>query len=353
MTRPLAIFAASRLVVLAGMWLGTRLRPELSLADVSSTWDGGWYLLVAEAGYPAAIPDGQSTLVFFPLYPLLVRLAADLPGVTPIAAGLVVGMAAAAAGAVALWFLAREVWDGEVADRVVLLFSFFPGSFVLSMVYADGVMIALAAACLWALVTRRWLTAGVLAALATASRPNAVALVAACAWASAVAIRRDRAWRSLVAPLLAPAGIGAFFAFLWVRTGEATAWFQAERAGWDERVTPFAVVDDVRQLVRDPFVDTNNTVVVVGTIVAVTGLVLLLRTRAPGALVVYGAVVVGLALVSETLGLRPRFVLTAFPVLCGFALHLRGTALTTVVALSAGTLGAFTLVSVTTLLATP
>jgi hypothetical protein len=73
----------------------------------------------------------------------------------------------------------------------------------------------------------------------------------------------------------------------------------------------------------------------------------------PGALVVYGAVVVGLALVSETLGPRPRFVLTAFPVLIGLALHLRGTALTTVVALSAGALGALTLVSVTTLLATP
>ncbi len=353
MLRPLGIFAASRIVVLAAMWLGTQLRPELSMADVTSTWDGGWYLQAAEAGYPDAVPDGGSTIAFFPLYPALVRLVDTISGVGSIAAGLVVATISAFAAAVVLWHLARHLWGDDVADRSLLLFAFFPGSFVLSMVYAEATMLLLAGGCLLALVTRRWLVAGLLAGLATASRPNAIALIGACAWAAGVAIHQRREWRALVAPVLAPVGILGFFAFLWARTGEVTAWFDAQRAGWEERVVPLAVLEDVRQLARDPFLDTNNTVVIVGTILAIVGLVLLVRTEVPGELVVYAAIVLGLALVSETLGPRPRFVLTAFPVLFAVALRLRGAGYATVLAMAACTLGGFTVISVTTLLATP
>lgn len=352
--RPVGIFVASRVVVLVAMWIGTRLEPGLSMAAAASTWDGGWYVLVADAGYPSAVPAaGSSTLAFFPLYPLLVRAFDALPFLTPIGAGLVVCGLTAMAATVVIWVLGRRLLGVEVADRAVALFAFFPGSFVLSMVYAEGVFLLLAAGCLWALVERRWLLAGVLAALGTASRPNAVALVGACAWAALVAVRSRRAWRSLVAPALAPVGIIGFFGYLWARTGEATAWFSAQRAGWEERVVPLAIADDLRQLARDPFADANNTVVVAGALVAVVALVLLLRSGLPGEVVAFAVLLLGLAFVSETLGPRPRFILTAFPVFYAAALHLRGAAFSSVLGMAACTLGAFTVLSVTTLLVTP
>ena len=297
--RPVAVYAASRAVVVVAMWLGTKLFPPLSLAGAASTWDGGWYLLAASGGYPDAVPvEGGSTLAFFPLYPLLVRAVDAVPLLTPIGAGLVVSGLAALGAAVVIWLLGRQLLGADGADRAVALFAFFPGSFVLSMVYAEGVMLLLSAGCLWALVRRRWLVAGVLAALATASRPNAVALVGACGWAAVVAVRSRREWRALVAPALAPVGILAFFGYLWARTGEATAWFAAQRAGWEERVAPLALVDDVRRLAEDPFYDLNNTVVVAGALLALTGLVLLARAGLPGEVVVVAALVLGLALVS-------------------------------------------------------
>src|SRR5207302_760700 len=81
----------------------------------------------------------------------------------------------------------------RTARRATLLFCFFPGSIVFSMVYSEGVMIALAAGCLLALQQRRWLLAGVLGGLATAARPNAVVLVVACGWAAVDAVVR-RGW---------------------------------------------------------------------------------------------------------------------------------------------------------------
>jgi len=49
--------------------------------------------------------------------------------------------------------------------------------------------------------------------------------------AAVYAIRLRREWRSLLAPLLSPVGIVAFFCFLWVRTGNPLAWYVTQREG--------------------------------------------------------------------------------------------------------------------------
>jgi hypothetical protein len=350
--RPLAIFTASRAAVLSAMWLATRLQPGLSINDLVLSWDGNLYHQLIRDGYVEQ-PADEGTFAFFPLYPLTSRMVALVPGIGTVEAGLLVGALAGCAAAVALWFLCRALTDERTADRAVALFSFFPGSFVLSLLYSEGLMIALSAACLWALVRHQWVLAGVLAAFATASRPNALVLVLACAWAAGAAIRSDREWRALVAPALAPVGILAFFLMLWVRTGDPTKWFTVQRELWHERVTPLALVDDLRVFVTAPLENTNTTAVVLGTVVSAVGLVLLWRSPLPGVLTVYTAGVLALAACSETLGARPRFVLTAFPLFFAFALRLQGVAFSAVLGASATVLGGFTLMSVTTILFTP
>lgn len=350
--RPVGIYVASRAAVLTAMWLAVRLMPQLPPSHVFLSWDGSHYLRIIEGGYP----DGSEIVpqyAFFPVFPLLARALAAVPGVGPLDAGLLVGGVAGVAAAVGIWVLARRLYDRAVADRAVALFGFFPGSFVLSMLYAEAVMLALSAACLWALVSRHWVLAGALAAVATASRPNAVALAAACGWACLVALWQRREWRSLAAPLLAPIGFLSFHVLLWTRTGDPFTWFRAQRELWHERVTPLALVDDVTVFVSAPFENTNTTAVVIGSAVALVGLVLMLRARVPGELVVFALVVLALAASSETLGLRPRFVLTAFPLFIGIAVHLRGAAFASVLGLFATVLGAFTMISLSGILFTP
>src|SRR5207244_1786643 len=154
-------------------------------------------------------------------------------------AGIFGASRAATIGAVAgltacllLWRLVHHLSGPASADRAVALFCFFPGAMILSLPYSEGLMLALAIGCLHALLRRRWVTAGVLAALATATRPNAMALVAACAWAAAVAVWRRREWRALAAPALAPLGLVAFFAYLARHTGDAGAYWRTQRQAW-------------------------------------------------------------------------------------------------------------------------
>ena len=53
--------------------------------------------------------------------------------------------------------LARRLFDTDVAERAMVLFAVFPGSFVLSYAYAEALLIVLAALCLWFLLDERWL----------------------------------------------------------------------------------------------------------------------------------------------------------------------------------------------------
>jgi hypothetical protein len=312
---------------------------------------------VAEHGYPTAIPEQaaqalQSNLGFFPLYPLAVRAMHTL-GLPYPSAGLAVTGLAGLAASILLWLLVRNLSGPTVADRAVALFCFFPGAMVLSLPYSEALMLALSIGCLYALVRRSWIAAGMLAALATATRPNAVALVAACAWAAATEVWRRREWRALVAPALAPLGLIAFFAFLARHTGEAGAYLRTQREGWDQTLEPTSMIDTFTNFVRHPFADTNVTVMVFGSLFLAVTLVLLVRSRAPGILLVYTMAVTGMALLTPTMGARPRFLLTAFPLVVVLADRLKPPAFAVLIATSATLLGAFTVLTMTSLLATP
>src|SRR5690606_22693412 len=76
--RLLGWYAASRLLTVLVAILVGLTRPGQAVTRFLSAWDGGWYLEVVSHGYPSVIPEiggraTESTIAFFPLYPLLVR----------------------------------------------------------------------------------------------------------------------------------------------------------------------------------------------------------------------------------------------------------------------------------------
>lgn len=381
--RPLGLYVASRLLVLvaaaagalvagtAGRSVPTGPWPAVDGTDIGAfdallRWDSAWYVQVADRGYSPQVHGAAGAVdAFFPLYPALVRVAGGVLGLSPAVAALLVATLTGAAATVLVWQLAHRLCPGEdpgstaTADRVAALFAFFPGTVALSMAYSEGLLIALAAACLLALVDRRWLLAGGCAALATATRPTGLALVLACAWAAAVHLRRQREWRALLAPALAPLGAVGFFGLLWVRTGEPLAWFVAQREAWGEHVDAAAAVRRIGVALAHPVGqvgterDLNALVPAIGTVLALLLVVLLLRWRPPGAVLVYALVALGLALVSATIGPRPRMILAAFPLVMAAGVVLRGTAFTVALCCCAGLLALLEVLTVGTLAVTP
>jgi hypothetical protein len=303
------------------------VRPML---DVLTSWDGIWYMRVIRLGYPRHVPSGitydqdEARAAFFPLYPMLVRaLDRVLPGGDTVAA-LVLNLAL---GAIAVWLvglLARELFGIDIAERAMLLFVMFPGSFVLSFAYTEALLLVLAAGCLLFLLRRQWWYAGVLAGLGTATRPNGIALVAACAVAALLAIRERREWRSLIAVLLAPTGFVAFQLWINRHAGERWVWFRVQTEAWSEGTSwGYTALRRTAKAFISPLTSPTNVITAVSVLTLVLLLWLLHRYRLPAPVVAYVTVVVLLMLIPNTVTARPRFVYTAFPLFISAAAWLQ------------------------------
>ncbi|HEX4819991.1 MAG TPA: hypothetical protein VFV00_07270 [Acidimicrobiales bacterium] len=369
---PLKWYLVSRLVVLAatipalfmhdpgsGPW--PIMPGNLALLRALGRWDGAWYLWVANNGYPTA---GQfhhhlSEVAFFPLYPMTVRGLSGLTGWSELAAGVTVALIAGAVATVLVWKLAARLANHKVADRAVMLFVFFPGSFALSMAYAEGFMVVGVAACLLALLNRRWVLAGLAGAFATASRPNAAAIVIACAVAAAVEIYRRREWKALLAPAIASTGALAFFTFLWIRTGHALAWFESEKEEWHDHL---GYGQGVWKRVTGLFHhfptsfkpgSLNDVVAVGGVLIVLLSAVVLWRMRWPLFVRIYTAAALLIPVLSVAVGPRPRMLFGAFPMAVAVADKSSRTVYRVAVIASAVILVAITIVITTSLSSTP
>lgn len=332
-------YVISRLCVLAGAFVRASQvvidqredgEPEESVIDlitgVFTSWDGRWYLEVVRLGYPDRIPanityeQDEARAAFFPLYPGAVR-AFDfvLPG-GDTAAALVLNLLLGAVAVVLVGMLARRVFPIEVAARSMILFAVFPGSFVLSFAYSEALFIVLAATCLLFLYDERWLLAGFAAALATATRPNGLAIVLACVVAAVIAIKTKRQWMSLLSVLLAPVGFVAFQLYVDATAGETGAWFRVQSEAWSEGTSFGATaVQNTYGFLTSPLSSTADA------LTAMSLAVLLLmawagwKRRLPLPWVAFSLVVVALMLIPETVTARPRFVFTAFPMFIAIA----------------------------------
>ncbi len=296
------------------------------MLDVFTSWDGVWYLRLVRLGYPHVVRPNvdydryDARAAFFPAYPMLVK-AVDrvMPGGAAVASvfiNLLLGVFVVYIAGL----LARQLFGVSVSERTMVLMSLFPGSFVLSFAYAEALLLVFAGACLWFLLRRQWVLAGVVAAFGTATRPNGLALVAACAVASFLAIRERREWRSLTAPLLAPVGFIGFQLWLGARTGERGVWFRVQTEAWGEG-TSFgltAISNSIKAL-SDPLTSPTKTITAVSLMTMLFLLWFLYKQRLPAIFNAYVAVVLLLMLLPKTVTARPRFLFTAFPLLIAAA----------------------------------
>ncbi len=323
------------LVAIVDGWIHTR-----SFTHEIGNWDGYWYQLMANHGYPNHVIHGQSTLGFFPLYPMLMAAVMPLTAGSAATAGLVISTIGGLIAAILVQEIATEWWDEAAGRRAAVLFCLFPGSVVFSMVYTEGILIPLVIGSLLALGRRRWLLAGVLAAFATAANVTAVPLVLALALGALRAIRQStragkplidrQTLKPLLAPILSVTGIAAFAIYLWRHAGSPTASLTAQRTGWHEKTDVFAVVHLVTRLASQIShhhpINLNYVVGLVGVFVVVGGLILLCRRhgRVPIEVMLFTLGVIYLTVTSEYVPPNPRLLITAFPLVIVYARYIDG-----------------------------
>jgi Dolichyl-phosphate-mannose-protein mannosyltransferase len=370
--RPIGLFVASRFVVLVSIGVVFVLKGPFVMSRYTGpwpdppggallpralgSWDAAWYLTIADHGYfgpvhPKQLPGAK--LAFFPVWPGLLRVVTTVTGLDILTVGIVLSLIVGAACSVALWWLVRELCGSSVADRAVALWVFFPGSYVLSLMYAEGLTVAFAAVCLLALLRRRWWVAGLAAGVATGVQPDAVVLVACCAWAAGWAVWRDRQWKAVVAPVLSLAGIVGYFAYLWAKTGDVLKWYHVENSVWS---SGNGFYDNTVHLVGHSLShwgDLQTVVPALGILWALAGLALMVSWRPPAIIWIFTLGLLLVALASAPVGTRPRLLLVAFPLIVAVVRRAKGPGFSALLAGSGFLLGVLTMVTFSTTLLAP
>ncbi len=287
-------------------------------------WDSKNYLSVAEHGYPhhlVYLPTGKptwSTLAFFPLTPFLIAGVHLLTSLPYPYAGAAVSWSAAVAAAVAVFTLVRAVAGRRTGYACVALWACSPYAFALWVPYSEA---CFAAALLWALVSllaRRWVTAGVLTALAGTIRPTASVLVGVVMVTAGCALVRRRAGaRAWAGLLIAPLGLVFSWLYLGHQAGRLDGWFQAESAWGQSFDLGRGTMHFIAKVMAFRHQDIPYPVVVaLLALVAVGVVALAMDRRVPWPLVLALAGVWELAFGTPGSPLsKPRFLLPFLPIL--------------------------------------
>ena len=232
LVRPAAYYVVSRAVVLAATAVVVARHPTVRLTQALGTlFDGRWYLLIAQHGYPHhLVNEGDgSRWGFFPGFPLVVRGVAEITRLSLPDAALAAAFVFGLTSAVAIFLAVREVAGTELANRAVLLYVCFPTSYVLSLAYTEGLFITAAALCLFALSRRAFVTAALCACLAGFTRNAGVVVVVVVLVVALPAAWRERSWRPALAAALAPVGLVAFMAYSQIMVGTPFAFLSAQK----------------------------------------------------------------------------------------------------------------------------
>lgn len=218
--------------------------------DGWSQFDGPEYLRIAEDGYWYT-PGVRSPVVWFPLYPVLLRAATVLIS-DPLVAGIVVASIAGLATAGLYWrWLARQNMQDTTRVVAFLFLLTYPYAWYLyGVVHADAVFLAMVLSAFLLVEGGRPVLAGIAGALATAARPTGLALIPALIvlslerggvltvarssvggrvgrWCERFAvptrIQMSHLRPAMLGPLLACCGVGAYMVYLGVRFGDPMA----------------------------------------------------------------------------------------------------------------------------------
>lgn len=300
-----------------------------ALAAPISRWDSVHFQAIAAHGYTR-----EDQLAFFPLYPLMARVAGWLTG-SLLVGGFLVSLVSFLIGLWVVQKLAELEIGREAAHRTVWLLAFFPASVFLSAFYTEGLFLALTAGAIYLARTGRFGWACALGAAASATRNTGVALVVPLALLyfheRDRPVRADLAWLALV-----PLGLVAYSVYQAIEWDDALATWHVQTYWSRGFHGPFSAVryaiPETIEAVGELFTGSNDgfespiaKLALFGALVlGVVGLVGVFR-RLP---VAYGAYVLVALLPSlsspwpeHPLMSFPRFLAVLFPLHMWLAIH--------------------------------
>ncbi len=226
-------FAAALVLSWFFVWVGFRYSGQQNFYSFlpyawqrfTTAGDAPHYQYLAEEWYATA-GDQIHLIVFYPLYPLLVKLCALFTLGNVLVAGVFLSNLCWALAAVAMRRLAGRFYGATAARCATLSMLLFPFSFFAIGMFTESLFLLLTILTLDAIATKRFIKAGVLGCLAALCRTQGVLLILAAVYAFLRAYRGKQAlkeWRKALPLALIPLGYLIYLGLNWRYCGDPLA----------------------------------------------------------------------------------------------------------------------------------
>lgn len=183
-----------------------------------ANFDGEHYLSIAKSGY------GNLNHSFFPLYPLMIKLFSfsSNDATLLVITGLLISNITFILSLFFLWKLIRLDYSEKISDLSFFALILFPTSFYFGAFYTESLFLLLVISTFYLARLKKWWWAGVLGALASATRITGILLLPALFlewW-------QEKSIKSLLPILLIPVGFLGYMTHLYQTTGSPLTFYQ-------------------------------------------------------------------------------------------------------------------------------
>lgn len=205
-------------------------------------WDSGWYLSIAEKGYHWTAPGEWSSVVFFPLYPQLIRLFSFVTNNQYALAGVIVSSLCTLATCFYLYYLVKLEIGQRTALRSVLYMLIFPTSIFLASIYSESLFLLTVVASFYHARRGQWYAASIWSMLAGLTRPAGIIMLGILL----VEYFEQRRFNplkikaSVLNLLLIPSGLGIYMYYLYYKFDNPYLFAFAQDAWNRQAVVSFA-----------------------------------------------------------------------------------------------------------------
>ena len=237
-TRPVMLFVGYLAVFMFGFANG---RPPLrhfsnELLNLPVRWDAGWYLQIVTDGYSYAPGDPavQQNIVFFPAYPVLMRVVGRLLGgemTGYVAAGMIVSIASFFGALVYLYAFARDRYGDDVASGTIWLLAAYPFAIFFGALYTESLFLLGTVGALYHFSRQQFGRAACWGLLVGLTRLNGALLVLPLALLAIPSSTPRMKLEALGAAAAPGIGLVIYTLFIWRLTGNPIA-FATSQMAW-------------------------------------------------------------------------------------------------------------------------
>jgi hypothetical protein len=202
---------------------------QWNIASLHSGWDSYWYLDIAQNGYVFNGPEKLSNIVFFPLYPQLIKVASFVFGGNYVIAGWIVSMIFLLLSLIYFVKLIKE-FHAEIKPQLPLMFLLiFPTAFFLNSIYTESLFLFLSIASFYYALKKNFVLAGIFGFFASITRITGLLLFVPLIWEYYKNYKFQHIFnKKLLSIFLIPFGTFIFFIYHYVRFGDFLLFLKVE-----------------------------------------------------------------------------------------------------------------------------